>query len=175
MKTLFLGLLAAAGVAASESTLFAQRAMYNPDPRIVGNTYRPYSARIYSRHAVNHAQVLRYYGSNHPEISQDTAKEHVAEIRRNIDAFGKEAEKMAALYQSDPEAMKLIAEIREHQKEAAAHCTMAEKECIKHLADGGAVARCCTDMLKHLKAADEAHEQLLKHLKVPLPADGAKK
>ena len=159
----------------ADATALAQRAMYNPDPRVVGSTYRPYSARVYSRHALNHAQVLRYYGSNHKEISPDTAREHVAEIRRNVDAFGNEVEKMTALYSADPEAMKLIAAIRQHQKEAAAHCGMAEKECAKHLAEGGAVAQCCSDMLKHLKAADEAHEQLLKHLRVPVPMEGAKK
>ena len=156
-------------VVAAETSAFAQRAVYNADPNIAGTTYRPFSARTYSKHAINHAQILQHYAANREAVSKDTAQEHAAEIRRNVDAFGKEIAKLPKDYQMDPEAAKLIAEIRQHQADAARHCGMLEAECAKHMAAGGAVMQCCTDMLKHLRAADEAHDKLMKHLGIPLP------
>jgi hypothetical protein len=162
-------------VAAAETSAFAQRAVYNADPSIAGNTYRPFSARTYSKHAINHAQILQHYAANREAISKDTAQEHTAEIRRNVDAFGKEIAKLPKDYEKDAEATKLIAEIRQHQADAAKHCGMLEEACAKHMAAGGAVMQCCTDMLKHLRAADEAHDKLMKHLGVPMPMGAAKK
>jgi len=161
---------------AVEATAYAQpRAVYNPSAAggWAAGTYRPYTARTYSRHAINHAQTLQYYGRNNETIAQGTAQEHAAEIRRNVDAFAKETTKLPKEWENDPEAMKLISEIREHQKEAAAHCGMLERECVKHMAAGGVVMQCCTDMLKHMRAADAAHDKLMKYLKIPMPGEAA--
>jgi hypothetical protein len=157
------------------SSAFAQRAVYNADPAIAGNTYRPFSGRAYSKHAINHAQILQHYATDRTSISADTAKEHAAEVRRNLDAFGKEIAKLPKEFEKDPDAAKLIAEIREHQAEALKHCGMLEEECAKHAAAGGTVMQCCTDMLKHMRAADQAHDKLMTHLGIQLPIGGAKK
>jgi len=161
---------------AVEATAYAQpRAMYNPSAAggWGAGTYRPYTARTYSRHAINHAQTLQYYGRNNETIAQGTAQEHAAEIRRNVDAFAKETGKFPKEWENDPEAAKLVAEIRMHQKQAAEQCGMLEAECAKHMAAGGTVAKCCTDMLTHLRAADAAHDKLMQYLKIPLPGEAA--
>ena len=175
MRLLLKVLLVLSLVAIAESSAFAQRAMYNPSAAggWGAQTYRPYTARTYSRHAINHTQTLQYYGQNNETIAQGTAQEHAAEIRRNVDAFGKEIAKLPKEWDNDPEAAKLIAEIRTHQKQAVEHCGMLEAECVKHMAAGGAVMQCCTDMLKHMRAADAAHDKLMKYLKIPLPGEKA--
>ncbi|MGC3970890.1 MAG: hypothetical protein QM775_27225 [Pirellulales bacterium] len=153
------------------------RAMYNPSfgGNLGGGSYRPYSARTYSGHAVNHAQVLQHYSQTAETIPQATAQEHAVEVRRNLDAFTKEIAKLPKDFENDPEAKKLIAEIREQNAEAAKHCGMLEAECAKTVADGGKLAKCCDDMLKHLRAAHAAHDKLMKHLGVPMPGEAAKK
>jgi hypothetical protein len=170
MRTSFV--LAFAFAALAASSVSAQQVDLSAGRKISGSVYRPYSARTYSRHAINHAQALQYYGKNYATVPQDTAKEHAGEVRRNVDAFGKELAKLEAEYKDDAEATKLIADIRDHHKKAAEHCGMLEAECAKHNAAGGAIASCCDDMLKELRAADAAHDKLLKHLRIPLP--GAK-
>lgn len=163
-------------VAESRASAQSYRAMYNPSAagNLGGTSYRPYTARTYSRQAINNAQVLQHYGRSSESIAQDTAQEHAVEIRRNVDNFSKEIAKLPKEYENDAEAKKLIVEIREHQKQAALHCGMLETECAKQLASGGKVAACCTDMLTHLQAADAAHEKLMKHLGIALPGHSAK-
>jgi len=175
MRSLLKVLIVLSIVATIESSAFAQRAMYNPSAAggLGVQNYRPYTARTYAGHAINHAQTLQYYGQNNETIPQGTAQEHAAEIRRNVDAFGKEIAKFPKEWDTDPEAAKLVAEIRTHQKQAAEHCGMLEEECVKHMAAGGTVMKCCTDMLKHLRAANEAHDKLMKYLKIPLPGEKA--
>jgi hypothetical protein len=177
MRILLTIVAALAFAASAETSAFAQRAMYNPSAAggLGALNYRPYTARTYSGHAVNHAQTLQYYGRNNQTIPQATAQEHAAEIRRNLDAFGKEIAKLPKDYEKDPEAAKLIAEIKQHQAEAAKHCGMLEAECAKHMAAGGVVHQCCADMLTHLRAAHEAHDKLMKYLGVPMPGEGSKK
>ncbi|MBL9091795.1 MAG: hypothetical protein JNL96_11265 [Planctomycetaceae bacterium] len=166
-------------VFATDSTVQAQqyRAMYNPSAagNLGGAKYRPYTARTYSRHAINHGQILQHYGTSTESVPQATAQEHAAEVRKNLDAFAKEIDKLPKDFDNDPEAKKLIAEIRQHNAAAAKHCGMLEEECAKHMAAGGTVAKCCEDMLADLRAADAAHDKLMKHLGIPLPGHHAKK
>lgn len=178
MRSILYSLAVLSIVVAAESAANAQsyRAMYNPSAagNLGGATYRPYTARTYSKHTINHAQILQHYAKSGESVPQATAQEHAAEIRRNVDAFGKEVAKLPKEFEKDSEAKKLIDEIREHQTAAAKHCGMLEEECAKHLADGGTVAKCCDDMLKDLRAADEAHDKLMKHLGIAMPGHGAK-
>lgn len=177
MRAILTAVVLFTGFAASAGSVFGQGGAddFSAGRKITGSVYRPYTARTYSGHAINHAQTLQYYGKNYKTIPKETALEHATEVRRNLDGFGKELAKLETESKGDPEAMKLIAEIRGHQKSASDHCGMLETECAKHMADGGVVMTCCTDMLKHLRAADAAHDKLLKHLGIPLPGATMKK
>lgn len=176
MRSILYSLAVLSIVVTAGSTAQAQKQMYNPSAagNMGGTSYRPYTTRTYSKHAINHAQILQHYAKSAESVPQATAQEHAAEVRRNVDAFGKEIAKFPKEFEKDSEAKKLIDEIREHQAAAAKHCGMLEEECAKHLADGGTVAKCCDDMLKHLRAADEAHDKLMKHLGIAMPGHGAK-
>ncbi len=142
---------------------------FRADRKAMPQNYRPYTAHSYSSNAVSHAQALQHYGQSHETVSPETVKEHTTALQQNLDAFTKEIDKLAKESINDPDAVKLIASIRAHQKKAAEHCGMAEAECAKHEVKGSALSNCCTDMLKELRAAHEDHSKLLKHLKIALP------
>lgn len=176
MRSILYSLAVLSIVVTAGSTAQAQKQMYNPSAagNMGGTSYRPYTARTYSKHTINHAQILQHYAKSGESVPQATAQEHAAEIRRNVDAFGKEIAKFPKEFEKDSEAKKLIDEIREHQAAAAKHCGMLETECAKHMAAGGVVAKCCDDMLKDLRAADEAHDKLMKYLGIAMPGHAAK-
>ena len=143
--------------------------------KITGSVYRPLTARTYQRQAINHAQVLNYYGRSNSTVPTETAQEHAVEVRRNLTSSQKEISKLKTELKDDAEAQKLIAQIEDHNKKAVEHCGMLDAECAKQAPQGTAVSSCCADMLKELQAADAAHEQLLKHLKISVHAEHSKK
>lgn len=169
MKTMTMLVLGLA-VALSTASVNAQSGAndFSAGRKITGSVYRPYTARTYQGHAINHAQILQHYAKTNATIPGDTAKEHVTEVRRNLDKSFAELEKLDQDITKDKEAQTLLAEIKAHHKKADAHCGMLETECLKHTAEGTVVAKCCTDMLKELEAAYVAHDKLLKHLGVPV-------
>lgn len=137
--------------------------------KITGSVYRPESARIYHSSTIRHAEVLQQYSAQHKAIPADTAKEHAGEIRRNLEASKKELAKLAPEIKGDAVATKLLTEIQAHHAKSLEVCHMLDTECAKHNPDGVVLSGCCGDMLKELKAADELHEKLLKHLKYEEP------
>ena len=137
--------------------------------KITGSVYRPQSARTYHGSTVRHAEVLQQYAQQHKTIPADTAKEHAGEIRRNLEASKKELAKLGPEIKSDAVATKLLTEIQGHHAKALEACHMLDTECAKHNPEGVVLSGCCGDMLKELKAADELHEKLLKHLKYQEP------
>lgn len=172
MKTI-LTLLALIGAVAAADLAYGQPS-FRADRKITGEAYRPYSARTYSRHAVGHANVLGYYRRVYPELPPETAMEHATEVRRNVTGLEKELDKLAKELPNDEVVVKLIADIRGHLDQAKKECHMLEEECAKHSVPGGTADNCCTRMWAELKAADESHDKLLKHLKVPLPTPAPK-
>lgn len=171
MRSIITAVALFAGFALVGSSAFGQTGAndFSAGRKITGSVYRPYTARTYQGHAINHAQILQHYATTNATIPGDTAKEHAGEVRKNLDKSFAELEKLDADITKDKAAQALLAEIKAHHKKADAHCGMLETECLKHTAEGTVVAKCCTDMLKELEAAYVAHDKLLKHLGVPVP------
>ena len=175
MRFILCSLAVATILVVTDSTAQAQKAMYNPSAagNMGGTRYRPYTARTYQSHAINHAQVLRTYGTTASTVPSDTAKEHAAAVRENLDKSFAELEKADGIVKDDAEAKALLAEIKAHHKKADEVCGTLEAECVKEAANGKVVADCCTDMIKELEAAFVAHDKLMKHLGVPMPGHSA--
>lgn len=168
MKTLAL-LLVGLAILTTGNVAVAQ-SYKRADHKITGDAYRPYTARTYQRHAINHAQVLGHYGRTHTAVPVETAKEHATEIRRNLEATQKELAKLSPEIKDDKVALDLIAGIQAHHAKATEACDMLDAECAKPSPEGVTLAHCCTDMVKELQAADELHDKLMQHLGVPVPA-----
>jgi hypothetical protein len=163
MKTF---IAAVALVAMSATTVFAQGFSTRADAKILGrDAYRPHTAHAYQSNAISHAQALQYYSSVPGGISPETAKEHAAEVRRNVDAVNKELVKLEPSIQNDKVAFDLVAQIKTHEANAVKACGMVEAECAKHNPEGGPIASCCATMADQLKAAADAHTKLMQHLK----------
>ena len=160
-------------VCLSQGAAFGQN--IRADQKPLGSSYRPYTARTYQRHALNHAQVLQYYGKSHTTIPKETAQEHATAVRHNLDLTTKELAKLEPQIKDDKEAQKLVEGIKAHQAKASEHCGMLETECAKHEGDGVKIAGCCADMAKELKAADELHDKLMKHLGYAVPMEHKEK
>lgn len=137
--------------------------------KITGSVYRPQTYRSYHQGATQHARVLQQYAQQHKTVPQDTAKEHAGQVRHNLEVSKKELAKLAPEVKGDAVAMKLIGEIQKHQAKALEACDMLDMECAKHHPEGVKLSGCCADMVEELKAADELHEKLLKHLKYEEP------
>lgn len=129
--------------------------------------YRPPTARTYQRSAREHSRVLNDYGKIYKSVPKETAQEHVAEVRRNVEAAQKEFAKVDAEAKKDPEVAKSLKIIHDHHAKALELCKMADAETGK---ETGKLMECCEGMHKELEAAEAEHEKLIKHLKLETPA-----
>lgn len=164
------------GAAALAAMMFApqfspgQELSNRADRKITGEYFRPHSASTYQRNAVSHAETLNYYGRRYSQVPAETAKEHAAEIRRNLNAAKKEYAKLGKEAKGNKKVQEHLAIIQQHQAKAEAMCDELEKEAT----EGTTIAACCADIAKELKAAEAENDKLLKTLGVePLHKEAA--
>jgi hypothetical protein len=117
-------------------------------------------------------QALTAYGESCPQVAPATAKEHLAEIQRNLEASAKELKKFSAEAAQEADVKQHVDKIREHQSAALAKCVEMEQAIGKETVDCAELCACCASIDKELKAAEQEHRKLLE--KVGIPAPGAK-
>lgn len=144
----------------------AQDLSTRADRKITGEYFRPYSASTYHRGAITHAEALDYYGRRYSQIPAETAKEHAAEIRRNLKAAKKEYAKLEKEAKGDKKVQAHLKAIQEHQAKAEAMCDELDKAAT----DGKTIASCCLEISKELEAAEAENEKLKATLGVAKPA-----
>src|SRR5262245_35243268 len=99
---------------------------YRQSGTIAGG-YRPLSAWGYRNAARVQAQALNAYGEACPQVAPATANEHLAEIKRNLEASAKELEKFSAEAAQQADVKQHVDKIREHQSAALAKCGEMEQ------------------------------------------------
>lgn len=156
---------AAASVLSLGQIASAQDLSTRADRKITGEYFRPYSASTYNQGAISHAETLDYYGRRYSQIPAETAKEHAAEIRRNLNASKKEYAKLEKEAKGNKQVQAHLKAIQEHQAKAEAMCDKLEEAAT----DGKTIAACCQDISKELKAAEAENEKLKKTLGVDKP------
>jgi hypothetical protein len=137
------------------------------DRKITGQYFRPNTASTYHRGAISHAEALNYYGQRYSKIPAETAKEHTAEIRRNLNAAKKEFTKLEKEANGNKQVEIHLKAIQEHQAKAEEMCKTLEEEAT----DGKMIATCCQDITKELKAAETENAKLKKALGVEEPGE----
>ena len=135
----------------------------------IGGGYRPLSAWSYRNAARIQAQALNAYGEACPQVAPGTAKEHLAEIQRNLDASAKELERFSAEAAQQADVKQHVDKIREHQSAALAKCGEMEQAIGKETVDCAALCACCANIDKELKAAEREHRKLLEKIGIPTP------
>lgn len=163
-------IIAALAVLVSSRFAVADEPSFRADRKITGEYFRPYTAHSYQQGAMSHAETLEYYGRHYRTVPAETKQEHVAEICRNLDAAKKELAKLGKEATGDKK-------IAEHLKAIEGHYAKAEElanQLGEESADGKAIAACCVEITKELKAAETEYEKLKKTLGLDKPAKKAK-
>jgi len=134
--------------------------------KIRGDAYREWSAQSYGRAAYSHAEALDEYSRRYSYIPADTAKEHAAEVKRNVTAAKKELTKLSPAAKQDKTVAKHVDALNAQYDKVLEHCSTMEGECAKEdKADAGKVSNCCASMTESLKAAEAEHKKLNEQLK----------
>jgi len=154
----------------------AQNSVRTAGSKISGSAFREWSAQSYRTSAYGHATALDEYSRTYTHLPEETAKEHAAEIRRNVTSVKKEMEKLAPQAKADKTLAKHIETINAKYDKVLADCTVVETEAAKgEKADHKKVTDASARMAADLKAADADHKTLGAHLKSLEKAAPAKK
>jgi hypothetical protein len=132
------------------------------DRKITGEYYRPHTASMYRRSAAYNAQALNYYGRRYSQVPQDTAKEHTAEIRRNVTSAQKETAKLKHEAKNNKQIDQHLKTIEGHESKALALVEKMEKS----PTDSKKLAEYSAQVNQELKAAEAENEKLRKLLGV---------
>ncbi|WP_145027385.1 hypothetical protein [Caulifigura coniformis] len=127
----------------------------------------------YQNSARSHAQALSSQGQAVKKIDPQTAKEHVAEVKKNVAAAKTELTKIDMEAAKKAEIVQHIDAMKKHYEAAEKCCSDADHH-IEANAESGTIASCCADMDKHLAAAEAEHKKLMELLHIELPKPAAK-
>jgi hypothetical protein len=163
-KVLAIGMLVVGCVVLAGGSAFAQRAA---DAKIRGDAYYFYSGEIYRTHAADHAFLLNEYSTTGEPVPKEIVKEHAAAVRTNAAASQKAYTKLSAAAKKDPTVMANLKEIDKHHAAMLMECDKLDAEAGKNQGQSDKVCAACEEIMKHVDAADELHQNLAKQLKIP--------
>ena len=163
MKWFIMLLTVLSGIAFTSSPALAQR---DAGSKARGDIYSFYGSSTYTRHARDHARLLYQFGQTREAIPKETVQQHVAEVRRNVDAAKKELAKLKKAKSDDKNVQKHIAVVENHFAKCEEMCKMADAAGAKDKPDAKAISDCCATMSRELDAAHAEHEKLMKTLGV---------
>ncbi len=168
-KPFYAALMIALAVGVYSTAAFAQRPAA---AKARGDAYNFYSGQTWGNSAYEQARILNQYSASGAPVPKAVVQEHATAIRSNVEGARRAYSGLSEKTKNDPEAKKQLAEIEKHHAKALEICDKLDAECAKPEGDSVAVCSCCTDVEKELKAADAAHQELTKKLKVEsyLPA-----
>lgn len=139
--------------------------------KIRGDAWGGWQARTHQRHARDYSQSLYYQAKTEQGVTPAEAQEHVAQVKKNVEAANKLLDQMQTANANDEAVKKSVEVIKKHHEHVLSHCDMLTAECKKAGPDGVKVCDCCLDIAKELDSAAAETDHLLKHLKADqLPA-----
>ena len=135
----------------------------------VGNGYRPYSAWTYQNSAAAHAQALSAYGEACKQLPPATAKEHLAEVRRNVAATKKEIAKIGPDVEKEADLKKTIDALQKTLTECEELCGHAEAAVGENEVQSKPFCAHCSSLTSKLDMAKKQHDELIRKLGIPHP------
>lgn len=151
---------------------------FRADGKITGDAFRGREAEIYQRHARDYSNMLYYSGRSEMPLAPQVAKQHVAGIRKNVEAANKALDSLKASNAAKPAVAKTIEKIKERHTKVIAKCDELDAHIAKADKDTTSMCDCCADVTDELDAAAKETEALLKELKLnelPKPTKSTKK
>ncbi len=146
--------------------------------KITGAAFGGYQARTYQQHARDYSQMLYYEGRGEQAMSPQSSKQHVANIRKNVEASSKALDKIKEAHATKPEVAKAIDKIKDRHAKVTAKCNELDQHVAKADKDTTMLCDCCIEVMQELDAAVAETDKLLNDLKikdVPKPAKSADK
>jgi hypothetical protein len=150
--------LVAAALAVTPGAALGQRSAAS---KITGEAYNVHSGSMYTRHAAEHAYMLRAYSANPKALPPGAVQQHAQAVRENVAKAGEALAKVKPLAR-DKESQKLVQSLEKHYADCNTHCD----KLMASGADEKAMADCCNDLVKSLEAAEQEHAKLMKKLGV---------
>lgn len=127
--------------------------------KVAGNAYNFYSGSMHTRHAADHARMVRLYSANSGTVPPEAVKHHATQVQQNV-AAAKSALAKAKPMAKDAESQALAKSIEAEYAACEAHC----KKLMAGGMDEKAMAECCGDLVKSLETAQGDHDKLMKKL-----------
>ena len=167
MKRLLTGLTIAALLVLAHRAIVAQELSARADRKITGQYFLPHSTSAYQRAAREHAKVLNYYGQNYKSVPKEITQQHVAEVKRNVDAAKKELAKLKTEAAKDKKLQKPLAAMEGHLAKCEDLCQMLTDETAKPGgSDSEAICDCCQKIEDELTAAEAENDKIKEQLGV---------
>jgi hypothetical protein len=135
----------------------------------VGGGYRPYSAWTYQNTARNHAQALYTYGEECERVDPATAREHLTEIKRNVEMAQTELEKIGEEATTQGKLEERIAALRKRYEACAEACGMIETTIGEDGVEKEPLCSHCNSLKKELDGAEAEFKALMKELGIEVP------
>ncbi|HET6879453.1 MAG TPA: hypothetical protein VFI31_04840 [Pirellulales bacterium] len=167
MKQLWTALTIAAVFFSVHRSTDAQDLSARADRKITGQYYLPHSTSAYHRSAREHARALNYYGQNYKAVPKEITQQHVAEVKRNVDAAKKELAKLKTEAAKDKKLQKPLAAMQAHLDKCEEYCQMLTDEAGKAGgSDNEAICDCCQKLENELEAAEAENDKIKAQLGV---------
>lgn len=172
MKSFVTALVACGLLAALPTTAAAQ--VRGAASKSLGQDYHFYSGSSTTRHALDHAAILNYYGAAEQPVPSTVTQSHAKAIRSNVESSQKAYASLKPAAKT-PTAQEQLAAIEKHHKAALEQLDKLDAHGAKDGADHADITAASAAIHKELQAADDAAAKLQKELKLDkLPAPAKK-
>lgn len=162
-QSLFVASVAVLGLLMISSPALAQR---GANSKTLNTAYSINSGFTYQNHAYQQSGLLNSYASTEEFVPQPVVREHSAAIRANVEAAGKQYNKLQDIVKTNPEAAKKLAEIKDQHARVIELCDQLDQHTAEGDANSDDVTKTTEEINKTLQQSEEAHKNLSTQLGV---------
>jgi len=134
-----------------------------------GEGFRPDSASVYERSALDNASLLHRYANASEKVTSEALQEHLTEVERQLANLQKEYAKLGEELRKQKDLQAQIQSVEQHSDKAKQQCDMLEQTVKTGKADSEKTREYCDAMCKELKASLEQHYKLMQRMGIQRP------
>jgi len=136
---------------------------------IFGEGFRPDSASVFERSALDNASVLHRYANASEKVSNEVLQAHLLEVERQLVNLKKEYAKLGEELRKQKELHAQIQSVEQHSEKAKQQCDMLEQSVQSGKTEPDKTREYCDAMCKELKASLEQHYKLMQRMGIERP------
>lgn len=170
MLTASLLLCSGAAVAANDDKPKEKTEKPAPAKKVTfGDSFRPDSASVFERSALDNASLLHRYANAAETVSGEALLQHLTEVERQLENLKKEYAKLGEELRKQKDLHAEIQAVEQHSEQARQQCNMLEQNLKADTANSEKTREYCDAMCKELKASLEQHYALMRRMGVRRP------